>query len=79
MYNKKKQTMRNLLERLKPEYLEMIDKDLEKYPISIKNLKNKMREEFIPCYLSYDTAYVICTYTNTELSYITLNSLFHGS
>ena len=34
--------MKNLLERLKPEILFCIEKDVEKYPLAVQELKNEL-------------------------------------
>jgi hypothetical protein len=68
----------NLLERIKPEVLEAIEKDAEKYPYMIASLKKELeKEEISPLYLSVNTAINICQYNNTNLDVINFLDCFN--
>jgi len=68
--------MTNLLDQLKPEILELINLDAEKYP----NYVDAMKKELTSCYsflqLSVNTASNICAYANKEFSILGLSKCF---
>ena len=58
----------NLLQRLKPEVLQAMNTDAEKYPTLIANLKKALKqEEGSAINLSVCDASYICGYNNTNL------------
>lgn len=70
--------MKTLLERLKPELLQSIEMDAEKYPNLISKIKRELENEFIsPLYLSVNTASLICEYNKTDLNVINILLCFN--
>lgn len=68
----------NLLQRLKPEVLQAMDIDAEKYPTLIGSLKKVLeQEEGSPLNLSVHDAHYICVFNNTNLEIGTLLDCFN--
>jgi hypothetical protein len=69
--------MKTLLERLKPEVLQAMNEDAEKYPSLIASLKRTLeQEEASPLNLSVNDASYICQYNNKNLDIINLLDCF---
>ena len=67
----------NLLQRLKPEVLQAMNEDAEKYPSLIRSLKRTLeQEEASPLNLSVNDASYICQYNNKNLDIINLLDCF---
>lgn len=54
--------MKNLLSRLKPEIMELVEKDRERYPLMVKALSEKLNETESLLSLSVSDAYNLVTY-----------------
>lgn len=68
----------NLLQRLKPEVLQAMNIDAEKYPTLIGSLKKVLeQEEGSPLNLSVNDASHICLYNNTSLEISNLLDCFN--
>ena len=68
----------NLLQRLKPEVLQAMNIDAEKYPTLIGSLKKVLeQEEGSAINLSVSDAHYICLYNNTNLEVSTLLDCFN--
>ena len=68
----------NLLQRLKPEVLEAMNADAEKYPSLIASLKAELQAEIgSPLNLSVNDASYICQYNNKNLDIINLLDCFN--
>ena len=57
--------MRNLLERLKPEVLESLQRDKILYPFSMRCLEDDLRNNVICTYLTVDAAYRVVSLTGS--------------
>ncbi len=68
--------MRNLLERLKPEYLELLEVDAIKYPFLVQGIKNTLIENFSYISLDVYTANQLCTVSNVKFGILELDNLF---
>ena len=68
--------MRTLLERLKPEYLELLEIDFEKYPSLIRNVKSDLNEYYHFTDLNVNTAFTICSFCKLDLGIVELDILF---
>lgn len=68
--------MRNLLERLKPEYLELLEADAEKYPSLIRNIKTDLSEYYHFTDLNVNTAFQLCNFCKVGFGIVELDSLF---
>jgi hypothetical protein len=67
----------NLLQRLKPEVLQAMNEDAEKYPNLIASLKTELQAEIgSPLNLSVNDASYICQYNNKNLDIINLLDCF---
>ena len=70
--------MKTLLERLKPEVLQTIEMDEQKYPHLISKIKKELNEELIsPLNLSVNTASLICEWNKTNLDVVNLLLCFN--
>ena len=68
----------NLLERLKPEVLQAMNEEAEKYPHLIASIKRALeKEEGSPLNLSVSDASYICQYNNKNLDIINLLYCFN--
>lgn len=68
--------MKTLLERLKPEYLEMLDNVAIEYPITIDSLKNNLSKVYFITDVNYFTARDLYCYCNIPLDSISLFVFF---
>jgi hypothetical protein len=68
--------MKNLLERLKPEYLELLEIDFIKYPSLIGNIKTDLSKHFHFTELNVNTAFQICNFCKIGFGIVELDSLF---
>lgn len=68
--------MKTLLERLKPEYLELLESETEKYPNSINNIKKDLTENFSFGFLTITSAHSLCIFCKVNLSVLELSNLF---
>jgi hypothetical protein len=68
--------MRNLLERLKPEYLELLEADGIKYPFLVQGIKNVLIKNFSYISLDVYTANQLCTVSNVKFGILELDNLF---
>jgi len=68
--------MKNLLERLKPEYLELLNKDAELYPYLIQGIKRDLKQNISFTLLSVGSALQLCTVCKTIMGVTELNNLF---
>ena len=70
--------MKNLYERLKPEILEDIQKDLKKYPATTKDLINTLKSTHCWTDLTVHEVNRIITFSHTNLLSISHMDLLHG-
>lgn len=68
--------MKNLLERLKPEYLELLEADAEKYPTSVNSIKKDLIENVSFGFLTVTAAHSLCVFCKVNLSILELSNLF---
>ncbi len=68
--------MRNLLERLKPEYLELLENDAIEYPFLVQSIKNTLIKSFSYISLDIYTANGLCTIANVKFGILELDKLF---
>jgi hypothetical protein len=68
--------MKNLLQRLKPEYLELLNKDAELYPYLIQGIKRDLTENISFTLLSVGSAAQLCTICKVIMGITELNNLF---
>ena len=68
--------MRNLLERLKPEYLELLNEDAKLYPYLIQGIKRDLKENVSFTDLSVGSATQLCTVCKIIMGITELNNLF---
>ncbi len=68
--------MRNLLSKLKPEYLELLEVDSEKYPYLITSIKTELSNNYFFTELSVNTAFQICNFCKLNFGLVELHSLF---
>ena len=68
--------MRNLLERLKPEYLELLEADGIKYPFLVQSIKNQLIKNFSYISLEVYTASQLCSISNVKFGILELDNLF---
>lgn len=69
--------MKTLLERLKPEYLELLEADAWRYPTSISNIKKDLTENVTFGFLTVTSAHQLCVFCKINLSVLELSSLFN--
>jgi hypothetical protein len=68
--------MKNLLERLKPEYLEFLEEDAIKYPYLVQGIKRDLTDNISFTLLSVGSALQLCTVCKTIMGVTELNNLF---
>jgi hypothetical protein len=66
----------NLLERLKPEILESINFDAEKFPHYVEHLKNELEKNYSFLYLSINTGSNVCMHANKDFNILELSKCF---
>ncbi len=68
----------NLLQRLKPEVLQAMNEDAEKYPHLIQSIKNDLaKEQISPLNLTINTASYVCGYAKISLEIVNLLDCFN--
>lgn len=68
--------MRTLLERLKPEYLELLEADSENFIFLVENVKKELSENNNVHTLKFTTAYRLSLFCEVSLGIRELNNLF---
>ena len=68
--------MKTLLERLKPEYLEMLDKAAIEYPIAIDSLKNNLSKVYFITDVNYFTGRDLYSTCKMPLDSVSLFDFF---
>ena len=68
--------MKTLLERLKPEYLELLNTESEKYPTSVNSIKKDLTENVTFGFLTITSAHSLCLFCKVKLGILELSSLF---
>jgi len=71
--------MKNLLERLKPEYLELLNEDAIKYPYLVQGIKIDLRQNISFTNLSVGSALQLCTVCKVIMGVTELNNLFQSN
>ena len=71
--------MKNLLERLKPEYLELLEVDVIKYPYMVQGIKRDLRQNISFTNLSVGSALQLCTVCKVIMGVTELNNLFEAN
>jgi hypothetical protein len=71
--------MKNLLQRLKPEYLELLNKDAIKYPFLVQGIKIDLRQNISFTNLSVGSALQLCTVCKVIMGVTELNNLFEAN
>jgi len=71
--------MKNLLERLKPEYLELLEVDAIKYPYLVQGIKRDLRQNISFTNLSVGSALQLCTVCKVIMGVTELNNLFQSN
>ena len=71
--------MKNLLERLKPEYLELLNEDAIKYPFLVQGIKIDLRQNISFTNLSVGSALQLCTVCKVIMGVTELNNLFQSN
>ena len=67
----------NLLQRLKPEVLQAMNADAEKYPHLIESIKSDLaKEQISPLNLTINTASYVCGYAKISLEVVNLINCF---
>lgn len=69
--------MKTLLERLKPEYLELLETEAEKYPTSINSIKKDLTENYTFGFLTITAAHSLCIFCKVNLGILELSNLFN--
>ena len=68
----------NLLQRLKPEVLQAMNADAEKYPHLIESIKSDLaKEQISPLNLTINTASYVCGYAKISLEVANLLDCFN--
>lgn len=68
--------MKTLLERLKPEYLELLESETSKYPNTYIIIKRELKTKIFFTDLTVGTAQRICEDFNVPFELYCLNNLF---
>ncbi len=68
--------MRTLLERLKPEYLELLDLDTEKYPNLVYGIKKELRSNNSLHTITFLTAHQLSVCCKVTFGIVEINNLF---
>lgn len=66
----------NLLEKLKPEVLELLNKEAVKYPLSTEQLKQRLSELHFWTHLKMGDAYALCRLNDKHFGISELASMF---
>jgi len=76
MNNENKNTMKNLFERLKPEYREGLEKNREEFKVGIDFLEHQLKTLNFWTDLTIGQAMKLCTFTDSRLSFGDVDELF---
>ena len=68
--------MKTLLERLKPEYLEILENEAKLYPTSINSIKKDLIENVSFGFLTVSSAHSLCIFCKVNLGILELSNLF---
>lgn len=68
--------MKNLLERLKPEYLELLNEDAIKYPYMVESMKNTLLKSVTFIQLDIYTANQLCVICKVNFNILEIDNLF---
>jgi hypothetical protein len=68
--------MKTLLERLKPEYLELLESETSKYPNTYLMIKNELKTKIFFTDLTVGTAEIMCLDFNVPFELYFINDLF---
>jgi len=68
--------MRTLLERLKPEYLELLEADAEKFPYLVQSVKSELSQNKFWSELTTRVSNQLCTICKVNFGIVELNNLF---
>jgi hypothetical protein len=68
--------MRNLLEQLKPEIIEVLETEKKQFPYLVANIENELKTNYSWLNLSINNAQHLCTFNNTNLGICEIASLF---
>ena len=68
--------MRTLLEKLKPEYLKLLEADAEKFPYLYRSVKNELSENKFWTELTTRVSNQLCTICKVNFGIIEIDSLF---
>lgn len=69
--------MKTLLERLKPEYLELLEADAEKFPYLYQSVKNELSQNEFWTELTVRVSNQICVISKVNFGIVELDSLFY--
>jgi hypothetical protein len=69
--------MKTLLERLKPEYLELLEADAEKFPYLYQSVKTELSQNEFWTELTTRVSNQICVISKVDFGIIELDSLFN--
>lgn len=68
--------MKNLLERLKPEYLELLDKKAKEHPATVEVLEESLNEKTSWLQLTYDDLLTINSFLKVKINVLEIDNLF---
>jgi len=68
--------MRNLLARLKPEYLELLNKGQKEYPFLVEKIKSELIEKYFYSDLIISNSYQLTLFCEVNFGIVELDSLF---
>ena len=68
--------MKTLLERLKPEYLELLEADREKFPYLYQSVKSELSQNEFWTELTTRVSNQLCTICKVNFGIVELDSLF---
>jgi hypothetical protein len=68
--------MKTLLERLKPEYLQLLETETSKYPNTYLMIKNELKTKIFFTDLTVGTAQRMCSDFNVPFDFLIINDLF---
>ena len=68
--------MKNLLERLKPEYFELLENEKFKFPYIIEAIKSELQNRHFFTEIKLGLAYSLCDFCKVNLGLVEINNLF---
>jgi len=71
--------MKNLLERLKPEYLQLLNEDAKLYPFMTESIKNILLKCVTFIQLDIYTANQLCVICKINFGMLEINNLFEAN